>query len=170
MSGVGQGVPQRMTAFVDPRSGVMTPAWYRFFYTIWERTGGAPATSTIDDVIETLKMSDVTPAANPGPAAWLGAILGDVVPASNPEPAAWLGAALGDVVPASNPEPAAWLGAAMGDVGTPANPEAPAWLGAALGDVVTPMQTESAVWQAVSAGDIPRVPENDPMMISLMVA
>ena len=151
MSGVGQGVPQRMTAFVDPRSGVMTPAWYRFFYTIWERTGGAPATSTIDDVIETLKMSDVTPAANPEPAAWLGAILGDVVPASNPEPAAWLGAALGDVV-------------------TPANPEAPAWLGAALGDVVTPMQTESAVWQAVSAGDIPRVPENDPMMISLMVA
>jgi hypothetical protein len=102
-----------MTAFVDPRSGVMTPAWYRFFYSIWERTGGAPATSTIDDVIETLKMSDVTPAANPDLAAWLGAV---------------------------------------------------------LGDVVTPMQTESAVWQAVSAGDIPRVPENDPMMISLMVA
>lgn len=113
MSGIAQGVPQRMTAFVDPRSGVMTPAWYRFFYSIWERTGGAPATSTIDDVIETLKMSDVTPAANPEPAAWLSAV---------------------------------------------------------LGDVVTPTQTESAVWQAVAAGDVPRVPENDPMMISLMVA
>ena len=116
MSGVGQGVPQRMTAFVDPRSGVMTPAWYRFFYTIWERTGGAPATSTIDDVIETLKMSDVTPAANPEPAAWLGAILGDVVPASNPEPAAWLGAVLGDVAAVPSTESAVWQAVSAGDI------------------------------------------------------
>jgi hypothetical protein len=105
-----------MTAFVDPRSGVMTPAWYRFFYTIWERTGGAPATSTIDDVIETLKMSDVTPAANPEPAAWLGAILGDVVPASNPEPAAWLGAVLGDVAAVPSTESAVWQAVSAGDI------------------------------------------------------
>lgn len=113
MSGIAQGVPQRITSFVDPKTGIMTPAWYRFFYSLWERTGGAPATSTIEDIIETLKMSDVAPAPNPEPAAWLGTL---------------------------------------------------------LGDVAVPQSTESAVWQAVAAGDVPRTPENDPMLIALMVA
>jgi len=116
VSGIAQGVPQRMTAFVDPRSGVMTPAWYRFFYSIWERTGGAPATSTIDDVIETLKMSDVTPAANPEPAAWLGAVLGDVVTPANPEAPAWLGAALGDMAAVPSTESAVWQAVSAGDI------------------------------------------------------
>ena len=117
MSGIAQGVPQRITAFVDPKTGIMTPAWYRFFYSLWERTGGAPATSTMEDIIETLKMSDVAPAPNPEPAAWLGTLLGD---AAAPEADGYADP-MADTPAATPPEDAALLAALMAD--TPTEPE-----------------------------------------------
>lgn len=150
MSGTAQGIPQRLTAFVDPKTGLVSDTWWRFLQTLWQRTGGAQATSTTDDIIQFLNMLDVPPA-----------------PA--PEPSAWLGAALGDVVPQPTPEPAAWLSAALADVPSPFPLEDAAWQAAAAADVVVPMPEPAALLAAAMA-DVPRVPETDPGLVALMVA
>lgn len=38
---------------VDPRTGMVTPAWYRFFQGLYTRTGGP------DDAIETLELGEL---------------------------------------------------------------------------------------------------------------
>lgn len=51
MSGsLNQGLPQRMTAFIDPKTGLITEAWWRFLASIWQRTGAANGTSSLQTV------------------------------------------------------------------------------------------------------------------------
>jgi len=41
MSGaLTQGIPQRLTAFVNPQTGLMSPEWWHFLHSIWLRGGG----------------------------------------------------------------------------------------------------------------------------------
>ena len=105
MSGTAQGIPQRLTAFVDPQTGMVSDTWWRFLQTIWQRSGGAQPTTSTDDLIRFVQMADVPAVANPEPAAWLGAALGDVPLPSPIEPAVWLAVAAGDVprVPENDP-------------------------------------------------------------------
>lgn len=147
MSGIAQGLPQRMTAFVDPKTGLVSDAWWRFLNSLWQRTGGAQPTSSVDDLIEWQNLADVQAATPPEAAAWLGFMIGDVVPAV---PAVWVDP-MADVVPAPSPETAAWLAAAMAD----ASP---------------PVQAEVAAWLAYMMADVVRVPENDPALIAMMVS
>lgn len=149
MSGIAQGLPQRMTAFVDQRTGLVTDAWWRFLNSLWQRTGGAQPTSGIDDLIEWQNMADVPLPTPPDAGAWLGFLMGD---APTPPPSLLVYAdPMGDVVPAPSPETAAWLATAMADA-----PPA--------------VQSEVAAWLAYAMADVPRVPENDPALIAMMVS
>ena len=108
MSGA-QGIPQRMTAFVDPKTGLVSEAWYRFIWSIWNRTGGAAATSGTDDIIAWQNMADVPVATPPDGAAFLAAMMADVptvAQSSFVDP-------MGDPIPAPDPALAAWLAVAI---------------------------------------------------------
>lgn len=121
MSGTAQGLPQRMTAFVDPKTGLVSETWWRFLNSLWSRTGGAQSTASLDDAINYGLMAD-TPAPEPAePAVMLAAMMADAPAASEPEPAALLAALMADTPAASEPEDAAWMAATMAD--TPAEPE-----------------------------------------------
>ena len=51
MSGsLNQGLPQRMTAFVDPATGLVSETWWRFLSSLWTRSGGAAAPSSIGTI------------------------------------------------------------------------------------------------------------------------
>ena len=117
MSGIAQGVPQRITAFVDPKTGIMTPAWYRFFYSLWERTGGAPATTPIDDVITWVNMADTPTPSPPEDGAMLAFLMGDT---AAPEADGYADP-MADTPAPTPPEDAALLAALMAD--TPTEPE-----------------------------------------------
>ena len=147
MSGTAQGIPQRMTAFVDPKSGLVSDTWWRFLNSIWIRTGGAPATPGIDDVINYQIMADVPVATPPDGAAFLAAMMADVPTTAQGgfvDP-------MGDVLPAPDPALAAWLAVAMADV--PALPQA-----------------EAIAWLASLMDEPQRVPENDPALVAMMVS
>lgn len=128
MSGSVQGIPQRMTAFVDKETNLVTDTWWRFLQTLWVRTGGAVSVTGLGDLIEFSKMADV-PTATP------------------PDAGALLGFAMFDA-PQGLPD----LSLAM------------------VGDVVMPTAPEAAALLAAAMADIPRVPENDPALVALMVA
>ena len=147
MSGTAQGLPQRMTAFVDPKTGLVSDTWWRFLNSIWNRTGGAPATSGTDDIIAWQNMADVPVATPPDGAAFLAAMMADVPTVAQGgfmDP-------MGDPVPAHDPALAAWLAVAMADV--PALPQA-----------------DAIAWLASLMADAPRVPENDPALVAMMVS
>ena len=118
MSGIAQGVPQRITSFVDPKTGIMTPAWYRFFYSLWERTGGAPAASTTDDVIGWMNMADTPVSPPPEGAAMMAFLMADAAVAA---PAGYVDI-VGDTPAPAPPESAAWLDSMRADTaGKPEN-------------------------------------------------
>jgi hypothetical protein len=106
MSGIAQGIPQRLTAFVDIKTGALTPPWYRFFYSLWERTGGAPATSTIEDVISWQNMDDTAVPTPPEEAALLAFLMADTMEPTPPEDAAMLAAAMADTATEPENDPA----------------------------------------------------------------
>ena len=147
MSGTSQGLPQRMTAFVDPKTGLVSDTWYRWCMSVWLRSGGAPATSSTDDIINYQNMVDVPVATPPDGAAFLAAMMADVPTVAQGgfmDP-------IGDPVPAHDPALAAWLAVAMADV--PALPQA-----------------DAIAWMASLMADVPRVPENDPALVAMMVS
>lgn len=47
---LSQGIPQRMTAFIDPKTGLITPSWWLYLYNLWQRTGAADSPASIDDL------------------------------------------------------------------------------------------------------------------------
>lgn len=60
MSGISQGIPQRLTAFVDPKTGLISDTWYRFQQSLWQRTGGSVAPgdiATLTAAVEALQIS-----------------------------------------------------------------------------------------------------------------
>lgn len=117
MNGVAQGIPQRLTAFVDLKTGALTPAWYRFFYSLWERTGGAPATTALGDVIGWVNMDDTPTPTPPEDGALLAFLMGDTAPPADDgytDPMA-------DTAAPTPPDEAALLAALMAD--TPTEPE-----------------------------------------------
>lgn len=147
MSGNAQGLPQRMTAFVDPRTGLVSDAWWRFLNALYQRTGGATGSSSTDDIIEFMNMADVPLATPPEGAAWLAAMMADVPSV----PQGGFVDPMGDPIPAPSPETAAWLAAAMAD----APPQ---------------VQIETIAWLAALMADAPTQPENDPALIAMMVS
>ena len=147
MSGTAQGIPQRMTAFVDTKSGLVSDTWWRFLQTLWVRTGGAPATSGTDDIINWQNMADVPVATPPDGAAFLAAMMADVPTVAQGgfvDP-------MGDPIPAPDAALAAWLAVAMADA--PAMPQA-----------------EAIAWLASLMDEPQRVPENDPALVAMMVS
>lgn len=100
MSGA-QGLPQRMTQFVDAKTGLVTDTWWRFLNTLYNRTGGAQATTSTDDLISYTIMDDTPQDTPPEAAAWLALAMADVAPADMPE---WMAALLTD--PVADVEPA----------------------------------------------------------------
>ncbi len=51
MSGVLSQFPARDTSFQD-KNGQITPVWYRFLFTQWQKTGAGDHTATLADVVE----------------------------------------------------------------------------------------------------------------------
>lgn len=147
MSGNAQGIPQRLTAFVDPKTGLVSETWWRFLNSIWQRTGGAPAVTSTDDIIAWTNMADVPVATPPDGAAFLAAMMADVPTAAQGgfvDP-------MGDMMPAPDPALAAWLAVAMADA--PALP-----------------QTDAFAWLASLMDEPARAPENDPALVAMMVS
>jgi hypothetical protein len=82
--GLTQGFPQRMTAFLDPKTGLVTDAWWRFLNSLWLRTGGgsAPASVTmLQEEIEALygfaEMADTPAEPVFDQGAYLAAMIAD---------------------------------------------------------------------------------------------
>lgn len=51
MSGyLNQQFPSRTTAFVDPKTGIMSPVWYNLNRSLWLRTGGGIADATANEL------------------------------------------------------------------------------------------------------------------------
>ncbi len=108
MSGTSQGLPQRMTAFVDPKTGLVSETWWRFLNSLWTRTGGAQSTASLEDAINYGLMAD-TPAPEPAEvAALLAALMADTPAAGEPD---WLPAAMADTPaePENDPALVAWM-------------------------------------------------------------
>lgn len=147
MSGNAQGIPQRLTMFVDPKTGLVSETWWRFLNSIWQRTGGAPAVSSTDDIINWQNMADVPVATPPDGAAFLAAMMADV-------PTVAQG---GFVDP-------------MGDVMSVPDPALAAWLAMAMADAPVLPQAEAFAWLASLMDEPPRVPENDPALVAMMVS
>lgn len=147
MSGNAQGIPQRLTAFVDPKTGLVSETWWRFLNSIWQRTGGAPAVTGTDDIIAWTNMADVPVATPPDGAAFLAAMMADVPTMAQ----GGFADPMGDVMPAPDPALAAWLAVAMADA--PALPQADAF-----------------AWLASLMDEPARVPENDPALVAMMVS
>jgi len=122
VSGTAQGIPQRLTAFVDPRTGLVSDTWWRFLQTLWQRTGGAQATSTTDDIINWQNLADVPPAIPAEGAAWLSVLMSDAAP---PPPAAFVDI-MQNAPPAVGAEIAAWLAFLMADPPPPPPEQNPA--------------------------------------------
>lgn len=122
MSGTSQGIPQRLTAFVDPRTGLVSDTWWRFLQTLWQRTGGAQATSTTDDIINWQNLADVPTATPPEGAAWLSVLMSDTAP---PPPPAFVDI-MQNAPPAVGAEIAAWLAFLMADPPPPPPEQNPA--------------------------------------------
>jgi hypothetical protein len=77
MSGIAQGIPQALTKFVDPKTGILHASWYRFFNSLWLRTGGAAATTPVEDVIDWMNMADVPVPTPPEAAALMAYLMAD---------------------------------------------------------------------------------------------
>ena len=118
MSGSAQGLPQRLTSFLDPKTGLVTDTWWRFLNAMFQRTGGAQGTSGLDDIIQYGNMADVPTDTPPDAAAWLASAMADVADATSPDEAAWLANMMADV---PDVEPFAWQAAPQMDA--PTEPE-----------------------------------------------
>ena len=104
MSGSAQGLPQRLTAFLDPKTGLVTDTWWRFLNAMFQRTGGAQGTSGLDDIIQYGNMADVPTDTPPDAAAWLASAMADVPDA---EPFDWQAAPQMDAPTEPENDPAA---------------------------------------------------------------
>lgn len=95
MSGNAQGLPQRMTAFVDPKTGLVSDTWWRFLQSLFQRTGGAEGSSSTDEIIQYGNMADVPDAPDPDQAVWMAEMANGGELAALPD---WFPAMLGDAV------------------------------------------------------------------------
>lgn len=114
MSGIAQGLPQRMTAFVDPKTGLVSDSWWRFLNSLWQRTGGAQPTTPTDDVIAYTQMADEPEPALPEPGALLAFIMEDT-----PQPEPVFLDPMAETVPPVDADQIALLAQAIDDTQSP---------------------------------------------------
>ena len=77
MSGaLNQGFPNRVSGFLNP-DGTLQDVWFRFFRSLWIRTGGGSAPGTIDEITAFVVMDDTLPEVSPDPAALLAWLISD---------------------------------------------------------------------------------------------
>ena len=75
-----QALPAPSLPLVDPRTGQMSPVWFQFFNSLWQRTGGGSSEGSVQSVSVNSGSGIISSVGNPTTAATINLTLGSISP------------------------------------------------------------------------------------------